>query len=133
LKELTDVNHLHWEDEESPYIVGLFHDVCKADFYGVQMRNVKNDVTNQWERRPFYVVKEAFPIGHGEKSLYIISRYLQLTDEEAMCIRWHMSGYEPKESYTALSQAKQLFPNIVWTHLADELECAEARMFKIAV
>jgi len=106
LKTLTDVNHLHWEDEESPYIIGLFHDVCKANFYGTQMRNVKNDVTNQWERRPFYVVKEAFPIGHGEKSLFIISRYVQLTDEEAMCIRWHMSGYEPKESYTALSQAR---------------------------
>jgi len=133
LKTLTDANNLLWEDKESPYIIGLFHDICKVNFYGTQMRNVKNDITNQWERKPFYVVKEAFPIGHGEKSLYLISRYIRLTDEEAMCIRWHMAGYEPKESYMALSQAKQLYPNILWTHLADELECNESRMLKVAV
>ena len=133
LKALTDVNHLYWEDEESPYIIGLFHDVCKANFYGTQMRNVKNEITNQWERKPFYIVKESFPLGHGEKSCFIISRYVKLTDEEAMCIRWHMSGYEPKESYAALSKAKLLYPNIVWTHLADELDCAEASMLRAAI
>jgi len=133
LKTLTDVNHLHWEDCESPYIIGLFHDICKANFYGIQMRNVKNEQTDKWEKKACYVVKEAFPLGHGEKSLYLISRFVQLTDEEAMCIRWHMGGYEPKEAYLALSKAKALYPNILWTHLADELECAEARMLRVAV
>jgi hypothetical protein len=44
---------------------------------------------------PFYKVKDEFPMGHGEKSLCIIQRYIALTDEEALAIRWHLGGYDP--------------------------------------
>ena len=38
------------ESAESYAICGLLHDLCKANFYKVGTRNVKNDVTGQWEK-----------------------------------------------------------------------------------
>lgn len=42
-----------------------------------------------------YVIEDQLPIGHGEKSLYLASRMFDLTDDEAMAIRWHMGAFEP--------------------------------------
>ena len=36
------------ENAESYAVCALLHDVCKANFYKVSTRNVKNDVTGQW-------------------------------------------------------------------------------------
>ena len=55
------------DSEESFALCGLLHDVCKAQFYKVATRNVKNDETGQWEKRPYYSVEDAFPYGHGGK------------------------------------------------------------------
>ena len=53
------------DSEESFALCGLLHDVCKAQFYKASTRNVKNDETGQWEKKPFYMVEDAFPYGHG--------------------------------------------------------------------
>ena len=82
------------DSEESFALCGLLHDLCKANFYKVSTRNVKNDETGQWERKPFYAVEDAFPYGHGEKSVYLIERFLRLKPAEAMAIRWHMGGFD---------------------------------------
>ena len=50
------------DSEESFALCGLLHDVCKAQFYKVSTRNVKNDATGQWEKQPFYTVEDAFPL-----------------------------------------------------------------------
>lgn len=42
-----------------------------------------------------YKVEDTFPIGHGEKSLSLVQRYMQLKPEEALAIRWHLGGYDP--------------------------------------
>ena len=76
-------------EEETIAICSLLHDICKANFYTVEMRNRKNE-QGQWEKYPFYVVDDQLPYGHGEKSVYIISGFMKLTREEAMAIRWHM-------------------------------------------
>ena len=54
------------ESAESYAICGLLHDLCKANFYKVSTRNVKNDVTGQWEKVPFYQVADQLPYGHGK-------------------------------------------------------------------
>lgn len=41
-----------------------------------------------------YKVNDKFPIGHGEKSVIIAQRFISLTDEEAMAIRWHMVAFD---------------------------------------
>jgi hypothetical protein len=41
-----------------------------------------------------YKVKDQLPLGHGEKSLYIAAQHIELTDEEACAIRWHMIAFD---------------------------------------
>lgn len=43
------------ESEESYAICALLHDLCKANYYKLGTRNVKNETTGQWEKRPFTV------------------------------------------------------------------------------
>lgn len=53
---------------ESMAICGLLHDVCKANFYKVSTRNVKNEEKGTWEKQPYYEVDEMLPYGHGESA-----------------------------------------------------------------
>ena len=102
----------HFEEgdsEESFAICGLLHDLCKAQFYKVSTRNVKNEATGQWEKQPFYMVEDSFPYGHGEKSVFLIERFLRLKTSEAMAIRWHMGFSGPEDSRT-VGQAFQKYP-----------------------
>ena len=46
------------DNAETFAVCALLHDVCKANFYKVSSRNVKNDATGQWEKVPFYQVAE---------------------------------------------------------------------------
>lgn len=48
------------EELETITICGLLHDICKANFYDVEMRNRKNE-QGQWEKYPFYVVNDQLP------------------------------------------------------------------------
>ena len=82
------------ESEESYAICALLHDLCKANYYKLGTRNVKNEATGQWEKAPFYSVDDLFPYGHGEKSVFLIERFMKLKVEEAVAIRWHMGGFD---------------------------------------
>lgn len=108
------------KEEETIAICGLLHDICKANFYTVEMRNRKNE-QGQWEKYPFYVVDDQLPYGHGEKSVYIISSFMKLTREEAMAIRWHMgfSDTDFKGGGYSVGNAFEKFPLAVLTHMAD--------------
>ena len=50
---------------ESFAICALLHDVCKAEFYKISTRNVKNELTGQWEKQPFYSIEDKFPFGQS--------------------------------------------------------------------
>ena len=62
------------DSEESFAIAALLHDLCKAQFYKLGTRNVKNESTGQWEKVPYYTIEDKFPYGHGEKSVFLIER-----------------------------------------------------------
>ena len=102
---------------ETLAICGLLHDVCKTNFYSVEMRNRKNE-QGRWEQYPFYVVDDKLPYGHGEKSVYMISGFMKLTREEAMAIRWHMGSWQQGEAMNA-GNAFGKYPLAVLLHLAD--------------
>ena len=102
---------------ETIIIVALLHDICKANFYAVEMRNRKND-QGRWEQYPFYVVDDKLPYGHGEKSVYIVSGFMRLSREEAMAIRWHMGSWREGEARDA-GNAFGRFPLAVLLHIAD--------------
>ena len=109
------------DSEESFAICGLLHDVCKAQFYKEGTRNVKNEQTGAWKKKPYYMIEDSFPYGHGEKSVFLIERFLRLKTSEAIAIRWHMGGFDDaaRGGSFAISQAYDRYPLAVKLHLAD--------------
>lgn len=115
----------HYDSEtdnmESFAICALLHDLCKAEFYKVSTRNVKNDETGKWEKVPYYSVEDKFPFGHGEKSVFLIERFIRLKPAEAVAIRWHMGGFDEaaRGGSFAISVAYEKYPLAIKLHLAD--------------
>ena len=99
VRDMTDrnapgVRQLSEAEEETVAILGLLHDVCKAGVYHQETKRRKNQETGKWEDYLGYTFRDPFPLGHGEKSLFLITRHLALTEEEALAIRWHMGAYD---------------------------------------
>lgn len=109
------------DNAESFALCALLHDVCKAQFYKVSTRNVKNEQTGQWEKVPYYTIEDAFPYGHGEKSVFLIERFVRLKPAEATAIRWHMGGFDDaaRGGNFSISVAYDKYPIAVKLHLAD--------------
>ena len=109
------------DNMESFAICALLHDLCKAEFYKVSTRNVKNDETGKWEKVPYYAVEDKFPFGHGEKSVFLIERFVRLKPAEAVAIRWHMGGFDEaaRGGSFAISVAYEKYPLAIKLHLAD--------------
>lgn len=109
LVELTEKLGLKWSRPESPYIVGMFHDLCKCD-------NYRRDIeTGKYIYNPDMIIP-----GHGEKSIILYQKNDYLTDEEIACIRWHMGAYETDTSmWRYYDRAIEAYPNVLYTHTAD--------------
>ena len=108
------------DDAESAAFCTLRHDICKAGFYEVSFRNRKNDA-GVWEKVPYYTINDKFPYGHGEKSVFLIERFMRLKNEEAVAIRWHMGGFDDtaKAGSFAIAHAYEAYPLAVKLHLSD--------------
>ena len=101
---------------ETAAIVTLLHDVCKANCYKVELRNKKNE-HGQWVQVPVYTFQEDFSFGgHGSKSVYLIQKFMKLTDEEAVCINCHMG---PENGNFAVNDAYRAYPLAFLVHTAD--------------
>lgn len=107
--------------DETIALVALFHDICKADVYKVEMRNVKNKDTGKWEQEPYYTFDDSIPMGHSEKSVYIINGFLRLTREESMAVMWHMGGFDVrvKGGDFTINKAFEMYPLAVLLHVSD--------------
>lgn len=108
-KDLADSMHETFrETEETMTICALLHDVCKADFYEQQADGS-------------YLVLDRFPFGHGEKSVLLISRFMKLTDAEALAIRWHMGPCDDaaRGGSREYEKALRFYPLVAALHAAD--------------
>lgn len=77
---------------------------------------------NMPEKEVGYKIEDKLPLGHGEKSIFIINKFMVLTDEEAMAIRWHMGPFElggNQRTGTIYNRATTEFPIIVALFCAD--------------
>lgn len=114
--------------QESLFYIAFGHDLCKIDiykpkeqWYKEQDPDTKKDV---WKSRPGWEIVDSFPIGHGEKSVILLSKYVELTMEEMLAIRYHMGGFEignqldpiGRNSYNA---AQGITPLVRMAHCAD--------------
>lgn len=118
---LTKDNHLTWMNPRSPYIVGMFHDLCKIDQYRHPASGLITDGVSvldsfKWEYNPNTLLK-----GHGDKSVMLLSQFYTLTEEEIMCIRYHMGAFTDKSEWNDYTRAVRNYPNVLWTHQADML------------
>ena len=115
-------NNLEWQRPESPYIIGMFHDICKQDQYRhpitgtLYSGSVKEPIYDpfEWEYDPDTLLK-----GHGDKSVMLLAQYLQLTMEEILCIRYHMGAFVDQKERNDYTRAIHECPNVLWTHTAD--------------
>lgn len=125
LDELTEKNGLVWQRPQSPFIVGMFHDLCKYDQYLPIFSNdyksndngklVVSPKIDHYEYNTNTLLK-----GHGSKSVMLLSQFITLTEEEMLCIRYHMGPYE-KEEWAEFDAAIRKYQNVFWTHAADML------------
>jgi hypothetical protein len=80
--------------DESCVIVGLFHDVGKIGMPG-KPRYLKND--NAWEIRnrniTYKVNSELVEMSLAARSLYLVTKYIPLSDTEAQAILYHDGQY----------------------------------------
>jgi len=120
-------------NDSSIAIVALLHDLCKVNFYKKIFRNVKEyrddgklyDENGRfnWKSIIGYEVEDTWPMGHGEKSLEIVSRFIDLTNEEKLAIRWHMgfSDNSFKGGSYSVGTAMEMCPLIIYLNAADSL------------
>lgn len=93
--------------EESVAIMALLHDLCKIDCYHRSGNG--------------YTFRDPLPLGHGEKSVYLIAKYMKLLETEALAIRWHMGAYDDavKGGTNAFNAAMAMTPWVWRLHQAD--------------
>ncbi len=110
---------------DSVAICTLLHDVCKTDIYKESILSRKN-ADGYWEKYLGYQVdyNAGLPLGHGEKSvIMLLSWGLELTPEEMMAIRWHMTAWDlpmqSPEHKESLNAAKSKTPLVSLLQLAD--------------
>ena len=95
-------------------IATLMHDVCKVNQYKPNI--LKSGKLS--EAKP-YVIEDDLPIGHGEKSLYLVGQHIDLTPTEALLIRWHMGPFD--ESWqTYENKVGRACPAIYAFHNSDQ-------------
>lgn len=121
LVEITQKFDIQWENERSPWIVGMFHDLCKLEDYvdenaeDIVMMGTGEPVSNNphWVKNGKKILK-----GHGAKSVMLLSQFMTLTEEEILCITYHMGAYET-ENWNEWGAAIEKYESVLWTHTAD--------------
>ena len=121
LVEMTEKFDIPWTRPESPYIVGMLHDVCKLDDYidknasGIVVMGSGSPISKnpEWTYNPEPLFK-----GHGDKSVMMLSQVMTLTEEEMLCIRFHMGAYVTDE-WDAYDRAIRKYQSVLFTHTAD--------------
>lgn len=101
--------------QDSIIIASLLHDLCKVNYYKVEMRNTK--VNGAWVQEPYYTVDDFLPIGHAEKSVIIAQQFIQLNEVEIAMIRNHM-GFS-KDEMSNVSALFNKYPESLIIHNAD--------------
>ena len=106
LYDLTRKHNLKWMDRDSIEIISLAHDMCKIGAY----------IPDGSGGYGYAYPKDR---GHGDVSLELAREVIPLTEEEELCIRWHMGPYDVKENWPLFDDAVKRFPNVFWTFVAD--------------
>lgn len=107
---LTDAYAFKWKRQESPYLIGMLHDLVKCKCYAERVDGGYGYVFPGWQ-------------GHGEASVMIalFDLKLDLTKEEIVAIRHHMGLWDvPEKRKKDYGEAVAENPQaIIIAHTAD--------------
>ena len=108
---------------ESIAIAALFHDLCKIGMYYPIDKWTKDGM--KWISYLGWGIDDTLPIGHAEKSLYRLSRLIELQPDEILAIRWHMGAWginmNSLEEVRNYDTAGIKYPLVEIIHSADSL------------
>ena len=94
LVELTETLGVKWSRKESPYLVGMLHDLVKCRCYRA-VKGATQDADPKWE-----YVQPVYP-GHGACSVMIATEGgIVLCPDEIAAITYHMGMYGVGREYT---------------------------------
>ena len=99
--------------DDTIYLTGYLHDLCKCNLYEKTMRLKKDELTGKWIGYACYEFDEKIPLGHGEKSVILLQQFVKLTLEECLIIRWHMGAYVPKDEYRDYNKAIEMHNSVL--------------------
>ena len=104
-------------------IVALTHDWDKIYKYEPYQRNVKNEETGQWEKVLSYRINPRnVPFGNGAASMFVVGKFVQLSAEAMLAIRWHMGAWNiTGEDQKDLNRANAVYPLVHLIQFADQL------------
>ena len=106
-------------------IAGLLHDICKINTYKRGIKNVKDgkkinfkgQEVDNWIEKEVWEREDKYNIGHGEKSVIILQKMIELTDMEIMLIRFHMGTFNV--ALYEYNEAVKYYPAIVALFTSD--------------
>lgn len=129
LRVVRNIETLHklpqFEDVDlaSAVLVALVHDWCKIGMYTSYEKNVKDEYGN-WVKQTAFKLSDtlASAFGHGVSSMYLAGKWFNLTEEEALAIRWHMGPWRAVDSESnELQFANENYPLVHMLQFADQL------------
>ena len=111
LIDISDALEITWSRDESPYLVGMLHDLVKCQCYRL------ND-----DGKKYSYAQPKWP-GHGSASVMIatVELGIQLNPDEAAAITYHMGAFGlTGRALDEFDAALDAFPGpIIATHTAD--------------
>ena len=109
-------------DAAPALLTSLVHDWCKINLYEQYFRNVKDDDGVWHKERAYKCNSSKIPLGHGVTSMYMAMKFFNLSVEQALAIRWHMSAFNmcQNESYD-LMDASENYLTVRLLQLADQM------------
>lgn len=112
-------------DVASATIIALTHDWCKINFYESYSKNAKDEASGTWHQELAWKVNQkGVPLGHGVSSLFLVSKFINLSAEEALALRWHMGRWNCCDiEVDELQKANQTCPLVYLMQFADQLAC----------
>lgn len=134
--DLCKINY--YEEDKEPATdaqIKFLRDLAKKEYFKLNPEHLTKGYTSSLinyyktggefpEYKTTYKVKDQLPLGHGEKSLYLAAQYIELTDEEACAIRWHMIAFDAGVHFNYPSgypfrQAMDQYPLVTLLFTAD--------------
>ena len=123
-EEIEEDIHKYKYDEDTLKIVGLLHDISKANYYEIYTKNVK-DKNGNWVQVEEYKIKEdRFIFGSDEQTAdFMVSTFIPLTLDEHIAILHKTGGRAFDATQTSIPTIFEHCELAVLLNCADLLSC----------